>query len=303
MPLENQVLTNNYIRVSKIFVSSADRNENSEGPYRYQVDLKDELQNVVAIEITGYSFPSEIAPTFVAPGPGFTGTYALDFEITTGALTKQFTAFWPERQFSYENVTVPYLSYIQTLQQILNLAILNDADFGTGGAHEAFFASVADPQELSRVLISGPGVTGFRYIFATGPNRDDAAFNAMGFNRVDTAFALEVVSPTRTNLKPFRHIDINLSEVPELIPLRRVYTTDNIYYGTVRNDPGVTRTRLLSSHPIRKLNRMNITITLEGGVVPPVFQGLDHELTFTVFQLSNEETVPDWVQGKQVFVL
>ena len=303
MPLENQVLTNNYIRVSKIFVSSSDRNENSEGPYRYQVDLKEELQNVVAIEITGYSFPSEIAPTFVAPGPGFRGTNALDFVITTGVITTLFTAYWPERQFSYENVTVPYLSYIQTLQQIMNLAIINDPDFGTGAAHESFFAAVADPQERTRILVSGPGVIGFQFLFASGPNKDDSSFNAMGYNKVDTALAVEQLSPTRTKLKPFRHIDVNLAEVPELIPLKRVYTTDNVYYGTVRNDPSITRTRLLSSHPIRKLNKMNVTITLEGGVVPPVFQGLDHELTFTVFQLSNEETVPEWVQGRQVFVL
>lgn len=301
MPLEQEKTQENYIKVNKLFISSADKNQNSRGAYEYQIDLNTEIQYVVGMEITGYNFPSEIAPTFVAPGINFDGTNAIDFELQAGALVKQFSAFWPEKQYTYENVTVPYLSYVQTLQQLLNQAIQNDPDFGTGAPNEAFILSSTDPEEVTHLTISGPGVTGFRFLFDSGPNRNDSAFNAMGYNQVDTAFTLKEIGPTRTNLRPFRFLDINIKEAEEFQPLKRIYTTDNLYYGTVRNDPSITRTRLLSSQPIHRLSRLNIKITLEGGVVPPVFQGLDHELTLTVFSIANETYVPKWV--RQVFVL
>lgn len=301
MPLETEKTRENYIKVQKLFLSSADRNQNSRSVYEYQIDLPTEIQYVIGFEVTGYNFPSEIAPTFVKPGAGFNGTNAVDFELQAGALVKQFTAFWPEKQYSYENVTVPYLSFVQTLQQLLMGAIQNDPDFGTGAPNEAFIQVLPDPEEVTALNVSGPGVTGFRFLFATGPNKDDSAFNAMGYNQSDTAFTLNEYGPGRTNLKPFRYIDINLREAEEFKPLKRVYTTDNIYYGTVRNDPSISRTRLLSSQPLQRLKRVNISITLEGGVVPPVFQGLDHEITLTVFSIANETFVPNWV--RQVFVL
>lgn len=301
MPLEVEKTQQNYIKVQKLFLSSADRNENSKGVYQYQIDLKTEIQYVIGFEVTGYNFPSEISPTFVAPGPGFNGTWAMDFTLQAGALEKTFTAYWPEKLYEYENVTVPYLSFVQVCQQLLAEVVKNDVDFGIGRPNQVTFAVIPDPNEVTVINVSGPGVTGFRFLWASGPNKNDAAFNAMGFNQVDTAFALTTIAPSRINLRPFRYLDINLKEAEEFSPLKRVYTTDNFFYGTIRNDPSVTRTRLLSSHPLQRLKKVNVTITLENGIVPPVLNGLDHEITLTVFSIANEEFVPNWV--RQVFVL
>jgi hypothetical protein len=301
MPLEPEKSRANYVNVTKLFISSKDKDENYTDPYTYEVRLDQEIQYVVGMEITGYNFPSEIAPTFISQGKKTRGTDKLDFQLQAGALVKNFTATWPEKSYSYQNLTVPYLSYVLVLGQILNIAIENDPDFGVGGANEAIFSSVADPNELSSVSVSGTGVTGFAYLFATGSNKDNSCFNAMGYNQVDTAFALEQKSPTRTNLKPFRYLDINIKQAAEFTPLKRIYTMDNIYYGTVRNDPSVSRTRLLSSQPIRKLRKLNIEIRLEGGIIPPNLTGLEHDLTITVFNIANEQVVPGWVS--QVFVL
>ena len=301
MPLENEKSRANYVNVTKLFISSKDRDENSPGPYTYQIKLDKEIQYVVGMEITGYNFPSEIAPTFISQGPKTRGTDKLDFQLQAGALVKNFTATWPEKSYSYQNLTVPYLSYVLVLGQILNIAIENDPDFGVGAPNQALFVSISDPNELSNVTVSGAGVTGFAYLFATGPNKENSCFNAMGYNQADTAFALQQISPTRTNLKPFRFLDINIKQAAEFTPLKRIYTTDNIYYGTVRNDPSVSRTRLLSSQPIRKLVRLDIEIRLEGGITPPDLTGLEHDITITVFNIANEQVVPGWVS--QVFVL
>lgn len=300
MPLEQAKSIENYVKVHKLFISSSDRTQNSVGPYIYEVDLNEEIQNVIAIEVTGYNFPSNIAPTFVEAGAGFSGTNKLDFEIQ-GPTNTVFTATWPSKQYTYENVTVPYLSYVQVLAQIMNEAIASDALYGTGGPNEARFIVTADPEEVTSVRVVGAGVTGFRFLFASGPNSLDSCFNAMGYNQADTAVAMSQRSPGRTLLRPFRFFDVNIEQVPELSPLKRIYATNNLYYGSVRNDPCITRTRLLSSKPLRRVQRLGIRITLEGGVVPPVFEGRDHELTLTVFALSNEVTVPGWV--RQLFVL
>ena len=301
MPLEREKSSQNYVRVSKLFLSSKDRNVNSFGPYDYFIDLDEDIQYVVGMEITGYNFPSEISPTFVAEGTKSPGTNKLDFQLEAGAISKTFTATWPEKQYNYQNVTVPYLSYVLVLAQIMNLAIETDPDFGVGAPNQATFASTPDPEERTHVTVTGAGVTGFAFLFDSGPNEANSAFNAMGYAKTDTVVALDQVSPTRTNLRPFRFIDINLDQAREFTPLKRVYTTDNIYYGTVRNDPNITRTRLLSSQPLRKMQRINVKITLEGGVIPPTTIGLDHDLTVTVFSVANETSVPSWV--KQVFVL
>ena len=301
MPLELEKSKANYVNINKLYVSSADRDENSQNPYTYQVRLDKEIQYVIGIEVTGFNFPSEIAPTFIAGTSKSNGTNKLDFQLVAGALVKNFTATWPEKQYSYQNLTVPYLSYVLVLTQILNIAVENDPDFGIGQANQATFSTVADPNEITNVTVSGTGITGFRFLFATGTNKDNAAFNAMGYNQVDTALALTQKSPTQTNLRPFRYLDINVKQAKEFTPLKRIYTTDNIYYGTVRNDPSVSRTRLLSSQPIRILKVLDIEIRLEGGVIPPDLTGLEHDITFTVFSVANEVVVPSWVN--QVFVL
>jgi len=301
MPLQNAIGPNKYVKVNKIFVNSEDRETGSAGPYDYVIKLKDDIQYVVGLELTAYNFPNEIAPTFVAAGTGFDGTNKLDFNLTNGITTTEFTVTWPEKSYTYQNVTVPYLSYVRTLQQLLNEVIFSDATFGNGGPNEATFLVDVDPEERTVVTVSGTGVTGFQFLFASGANKDDSAHTAMGFTNADTASALTVTSPNPTNLSPFRFVDVNVEQAREYTPLARIYMTSNIYYGTTRNEPNVTRTRLLSSEPIHRLRHLHIRLTLEGGVVPPVTSGLAHDLIFTVFSVANEETVPDWVD--QTFVL
>lgn len=291
----------NYIKVTKAFVDSTDHLEGSKGPYDYVIKLKDDIQYVVGIELTGWNFPNGIAPTFVAPGPNFTGTNTLDFNLSNGVTTTAFQVIWPEKQYTYQNVTVPYLSYVRTLQQLLNEAIVSDPLFGNGAPNEATFLVDVQPEEHTVVTVTGAGVTGFQFLFGTGAGAADASNLAMGFPKADTAAGLELTSPNPTNLSPFRYVDVSLVQSAEYTPLQRVYLTSNLYYGTTRNEPNVTRTRLLSSTPIQRLRFLHIKLTLEGGVVPPVTSGLPHDLVFTIFSVANEETIPEWVD--QTFVL
>lgn len=304
MPLQQEISKENYIKVHKVYVSSADRTASSQSRYDYFIRLPTQIQYVVGLEITGYNLPSDLAPTFITSGAGGSvlGTDKVDFELTNGVTTTVFTATWPQKQYDYQNVTVPYLSYVDILQQIMQDAVDGDAVFGIGGPNQATFVSDAVPEEQTQITVSGTGITGFRMLFASGPNAINSSYLAMGWNQVDTASSLVQLSPSRAVMKPYRYVDFYLDCAPEFRPLKRIYMTDNVYYGTVRNDPNLTRTRLLSSQPIRLLEKFRVQLFLEGNVVPPVTSNsLDHEFTLTVFSLANEVNVPTWMN--QVFVL
>lgn len=300
MPLQDAKSAENYVKVSRLYISSADRTESSSSRFDYTVVLDQPLQYVIGFEVTGYSFPTSIAPTFVRGNKVNPGTDRLDFSLTAGATTRVFAAAWPLNQFTYQNNAVPYLSYVDVLQQLLNETIKDDAVFGVGAPHEAFFASTPDPDLRTALAVSGAGVGGFRLLFASGPNAANSAYLPMGFNKTDTALAMSVTSPGQVQLQPFRFIDINIEEAAEYKPLKRIYISDQQSFGSVRNDLDITRTRLLSSAPIRNLQKIRVRITLENGSVPPD-TGANHDFTLTTFSVANEITLPKWL--RQVFVL
>lgn len=65
MPLKF-VNTPHYIRRTRVFVDSAQRNTlRSRGPFDYTFDVDEEIQNVVAIELVGWNFNSLYASTFL----------------------------------------------------------------------------------------------------------------------------------------------------------------------------------------------------------------------------------------------
>jgi hypothetical protein len=291
----------NYVKINTIYVNSEDRETGSVGPYDYVIRLTNEIQYVIGMELTSYNLPSSLAPTFVAAGSGFDGTNKLDFALSNGVITTVFSTEWPEKNYTYQNLNAPYLSYLDTLASLLDKAIDSDPDFGNGGANETFFDVDPDPEERTVVVARGTGVTGLQFLFGTGPNAKDSAQLAMGFANADTPIALTTTSPSPTNLNPFSFVDVSIVQIPEYTPLSRVYMTNNLAFGTTRNEQRVTRSRLLSSQPIHRLKEIRIKLTLANGVVPPSTTGLAHDLVFTVFSLANEDSVPSWVN--QTFVI
>lgn len=300
MPLQDAKSAQNYVKVTRLYISSADRTANSPSRYDYFVTLTQQLQYVIGFEITGFNFPTAIAPTFVPASGSNPGNNKVDFSLTDGVNTTTFSFTWPSLQYTYQNNAVPYLSYTDALQQLMNNAIAGDPIFGPGGPSAALFVANVDPSLFTSVSVFGAAVTGFAFLFGSGPNAQNSAHLQMGFSETDTAYALTQVSPGLSQLQPFRFIDINIDAAREFKPLKRVYITDQQSYGSVRNDLDITRTRLLSSEPIRLLTRLHITITLENGVLPPD-NGLDHDFTLTTFSVANEIVIPKWLN--QTFVL
>lgn len=299
MPLlSDSRLGSSYVRVDKIFINSNDRTSGTVTDYT--IDLKTQLQNVIAIEVTGYNMPLSMAPTFTGRTSAVNpGNNKVDFCVSNGVIVTNFSFTWPAKQYTYFNVTVPYLSYVDTLQQLMNIAVASDPVFGVSGPNSATFIVYIDPEERTIVKVYGTGVVGFGFLFASGINNADSAYLPMGFVKLDTLILPVVTSSGFTQLRPYRFVDVNVDAAAEFKPLKRIYMTDLLTFGTTRNDADLTRTRLLDQ-PVRTLQRLKISLSLENNI-KPVDLGLAHDLTLTVFSLNNEQTLPKWL--KQTFVL
>jgi hypothetical protein len=276
-----------YTRINRIFVDSSERSQGTVSNYRY--DLKDEIQEVVGIELTGYAIPTTLTPTFV---PNLNDQFR--FEIKSGLYTFTATSTFPSKSYTYENVENPYLSYIITLKQIMTDAIFNDPVFGNNGTNPVTFTVFADPETRTHINASGTGLTSFRFLFS---NLENSAHTAMGYDKIDTSnnVSLTQISPRKVSLDPFPRLDIFIKEFPEVSPVDVIYNPSASYYGTTKNDTNVTRMRLLSSKPLKKLKWLNISLKING--IPIVNQpDNEHSLAFTILSIANEEKVPNWAK-------
>lgn len=279
----------NYIKVDRIYIDSGDRDEGTVAKYR--VNLAQQIEDVVGIAMTSYLMPSSATPTFL------TGSNdKVDFRLSAGALTKDFSFSWPSLSYTYQNVDNPYLSYVNALSQSLALATLDDPDFGTNGANFAFYIVLVDVNLKTNVIVQGTGLTNFQFLFASGSNQEEAANVQMGFpTAVDTpAGQLSIVSPNSVLLDTYTRVEIHLQEVPELDPLDVIYNTNTAYFGTVYNSTNVTRTQFLTQ-PIKNLKTLTVSLTIDGE--PIVDQDRNnHCLGFTIFSLSKDQYVPEWAR-------
>lgn len=277
-----------YIRISRVFVDSGERSEGTVSDYTF--DLPEEIQQVVAIELTGYVIPSSLTPTFIADEND-----CLDFELSDGTTTTVFTAKWPSQSYTYENVSNPYLSYVLSLKQILTDAVLADPTFGSNGISKPEFVVESDPETRTVVRVEGASITSFRFLFASGPCEKTSPHTAMGFEKVDTPVgALTITSPLPVKLDPFPRVDILIDEFPDFKPLDIIYNRNATYYGTTYNDTNVSRARLISGSPVRRLKQLHIRLRIGDEPVPDLEQN-EHSFCFTVFSIASEEDVPAWL--------
>jgi hypothetical protein len=300
MPLQNTLSENTYVKVRRLFTSSRERTENSKGTNNYQIRLSEDISYVVGFEVTGYSLPVDIAPTFLRSGNDFQGNDAVDFIFKAGFLEKTFSFFWPNFKYESENLERPALSYTNALKSILEEILHLDPDFGGMNVQIQVLALY---DETTRIDVVDDGVNfvlggGISFLFASGPNSTRSAYKQMGFDKIDTPIAMSTTT-SPINLTPFSYCDVTVQEIPELVPLKRIYF-DRQNSLVVRNDPNMTRTRLLSSQPNRVLKTLTVRLSLEGGISAP--SDKEHDINYTVFSMQPENgAIPAWL--KQAFVM
>jgi hypothetical protein len=306
MPLQGDLSRNSYVKVDRLFTSSRERTETSRGTHEYQIRLRDELNYIVGIELTGYSLPTSIAPSFLKPSTDFVGNDAVDFTLRLDGVQRTFSFLWPNFKYQYNSTSGQVISYTSALQQILKDVIDSDPYYsGIGGVDVSVLPRSDGKTSIVLMAPVGSGMVGdfISFLWGTGANSERSAWKQMGFTQTDTPYnplsiTFTVLSPNPTDLTPFSYCDVVVQEVPELDPLKRIYF-DKENSLVVRNDPNLTRTRLLSQ-PNRVLKTLTIRLYLEGRISAP--DDKEHDLNFTVFSMQPEiPQIPTWLD--QSFVL
>lgn len=281
MPLP-QAPPNSYTAVRRLYVDSAQRSSGTVSDYTFT--LPSTVINVVAMELTAFSIPTSMTPTFQV---GIND--AIDFTLTNGFVTTSFSAFMPSFSYTYQNVAVPYLDFLRGVEQVLNFAITSDVNFGVASAAPVVFSTTADPEEKLR--LSATNAT-FALLFLTGPNAARAAYKQLGFQKVDYVTTSGIIGNFRTLLEPFRRIEISVAEVyPH--PLAVVYNTNAAYYGQVQNEFN-SRLRLIDNNPPRILSKLTISVRIDGQSIEDAAKN-EHSLCFTLFYFVNVDQMPKWL--------
>lgn len=307
MPLQTEKGPN-YTKITKVYIDSADRADGSRTAYDYRVKLLDEIQFVTGMELTSYNFPDEVTPSFRAQNKNQPGTDKLDFYIDDGTNIGVFTATWAQRRFNYTDSFDVYKSYCDVIETIMEEAIASDPIFGDAGSYNITWETTIKSDQTTQIEIrksGGAPPLNWGFLFLTGDNQQNSSHEPMGFEKADYEAIspnTSITSPNPVNLEPYRYFDIVVEEARELNPLARIFVTSNEFYGIVQNEINVSRTRLLSTEPVRRLGYISIRIVLEGGyVLSSDSSTADHDLGITVFSVANENSVPAWIS--QTFVL
>jgi hypothetical protein len=275
-----------FIDVRRVFVDSSDRSNGTVSDYEFM--LPRGISNVIAIELTAFSLPTSITPSFL------TGVNdAIDFSLTRGALTKTFTCRIPSNSYTYQNVAVPYLDYLRVLEQSLNSAFALDPDFGASAPTVAFFATAPDPEEKTQLYCYNANAV---LLFGSGPNSSQAANVQLGFERIDYTFGnFGLLSPFRALLEPSQRIEIFIDEFPTLQPVAVIYNSSQLYYAQSQNEH-FSRLRILDDNQPRVLSKLTIRVRVDGEPIEDVYKN-EHSLSFTIMCFKHiDGPVPAWLK-------
>lgn len=295
MPLVNNIGSNNYVKVTRVYVNS-DEDQDGENPDNLLVKLQTPVKNPIAIECKGYNIPNTAAPTFITGSNDRVDFYLQDVD---NDVTRIKTITFPQEQFSYYNSSGSGLSYIDFLETSINTIIEADDYFGAGTLF-ALFAHVFERDDFKTELEIDSDEASFRwgFLFASGPNSSRSAYKQMGFDKQDyyaedpdDLYWWTIVSPYTTIMLPYRYVDIIVDEAREFRPLLRIFFLREGYLQS--NDYNASRTRYITSDPVNELRYLTIRPTLDDGSPLPTSRA--YNLEFVIYSLSPEVHVPKYI--------
>lgn len=317
-----------YLQRTRLFVSSDDRRA-EDSLYSFVYDLKDEIQDVVSVELTGWNINRRIAPTFIGrylqttvpyasttnPRSDTPGNSMVDVEVTdeTGTDTIVFTVDMDlvtpasgAAPLSYAGRVIPVADLATALGTAFSRAFIDVTHPTLNATNYNLFPSV---DELGRFFVymqkkSDPTLKPtVRLLFGTGPNRADSMHRVLGVPAEDT-----LPDPTTNGFQslcmiepvPLRYIDVRLSQFDELNPVGRIFlaAANDADFVEPQDKPEAVRVLL---KPIRRLAELKIDLVLPEGQAPNHEVTDGYELQFDVLSLATQSKVPGWLRQKLTF--
>ena len=235
-----------------------------------------------------------LAPTFNA-----LTNWAVDILLDNGlgTVTAKYTYYFPEKRYFVDNCFNPMDSVIHVLNVEVNKIIQGDAFFGNPFIPFSLFANKGYDDKLELTIF--PQTTcpnRIKFLWKTGANSAISAAEVLGFTKTaDTPFITStnlIRSPNKINLNNSNYIDISIDGI-ENNPIERIFFNDQDYL--FQNELNITRTRIFQNNPIRRLKKMRIRLQPENLQNLTLSEMQSHDLIFTFFVLSFEQSIPRWL--------
>ena len=284
MPL-HEIDGESYLAVTKLYVNSTDDRGGGTNS-RFRVDLNTELRNVVSVELTGYSIPRSVTPTF-SPNKNH-----VDFHVIEDGITRFDYSFQlPSTPFTIDTLT-EYLE--DTMDQLVSDEI---------GASLYFIVAPGENNVLEFEFRWAGSLHTYTWglDLKTGPNATTSAYAELGFEQNDYTSTFGGFRNAIINafvpviFDTYRYIDISAEEIPELQPIKRVFLGNAASY-TLVDQNVAPRTRIITNTDGSvRLRHLTINAILANGVEP---LEETYDLEFTIYNLEAVEKVPEWVKER-----
>jgi hypothetical protein len=256
MPLQS-VETQSYIRRTRIFVDSDDKNpdflpHDKYNAYDMEIELDTEYERVVSIELVDYNVRRDITKTFhtSAANGGSPGNNWLDVHMTNddNAEELDFSIDMGDRNYVLAQDVADDLEALLNTTMDAQGSAYYSTTAGTPVTWTVFPAGL-DPfgfvtinsLDNSVTLVNmditvdraGSNVYG-QFLFKTGPHANEDMHQFLGYSDADTIIPSETFTFLGTeqpsvqspyfngNLQSFQYVDVFVDEVPELQPVARI---------------------------------------------------------------------------------
>lgn len=282
-------------KISKIYISSS--NGAATNKFNAQrFELPHVYQDVIGMEVTGWSFENNICPTFFPYNSNFPlvrGDDYVDFSLTSisinGGFPKTYAFRWTPKAYLFSRTDVPTKSYTDDLEKMLNQTIKGDVDYDDN----VDFIVERDKFERTNIIIVGKNALSgqeikLKFLFSSGANAADSAYLQMGFDAadyesvMDIHFSNRLISPESTKLSPRKFVDVYIKESPNEL-VRRIYSS-KAYEGIGDDIIVVGDERVRIFEPIKRLRFLTVTLLLPTNLPP--YQTGSYELEITLYHQS-----------------
>lgn len=312
-----------FLRRDRFHVDNQEREiPNSKNFYDIEIRLDKGYENVQSVEVTDYFFTQDISPTLIAKTSSAPGNNFIDVKMTyvLGPQTLEYTI---ELDVNKKYDTL--LGLYTDIETLLNTQMdaQGDALFNTGNIEwqlqsgsvaEIGPGAIVGRIEFDLVGTENGNIYGF-FLFGTGPNKGNCPERLLGFEEgLDTVVVTSLPPPLNGAelyfgprayrggyLRPYRYVDIFLKEAEASflrdVPTARVNLTALDHRFSRMTTP---RPRLYTN-PVHYTDKFHLELRLEDDRVPQDLSTQGWDAVLDVIQVSNETTIPSWVQQRLAY--
>lgn len=319
MSLQLPVSDNSFLRTINIHLDTeVHKLESTQDNFRYRLEVPDPVSNVVSARLVNFSSGPDFVPTFY---PGVSGVQAgnnkLDFrlqnaDINAGVAT-DFSVTLPSRRFFYFDS--PDLEGDYT--DMLGRAIQDAIDANATWADQVIINVNTHPEQKTVIVVGNSpylpssSSTTMTLLFSTGSNAANNPGATIGFagtSDVTSNLGLDfgnsttqsIVSPGAVGLLTTPFVDMDIVQLRQVVPFKRIYMDTN----EIKPDVRSTRypTIINTNEPPRNLRFLDVILTWQGGAKPSDFHsGGAHKFTLSLtFMQDWPLEIPNYLKQEYI---